>query len=201
MASAETEETRSGLKRLLSNRSSTSDIEPDAKRKPFICALKDLEADESKIPGEDASISECTKFLFNQFKILSHNFKELAECTEFATGQANDAIEMNTQTTKILTQLSDSVAKLSNENANLKQENIELKEHLLKLECQQRRENLVFEGIPEVKGETDENCYWKIVRHNGKYSRHQGSICGPNLTMSPCGEVPKRPDTSSCCSF
>ncbi len=41
------------------------------------------------------------------------------------------------------------------EMLHLTQEKDDLKEYVLKLECQSRRDNLVFDGIPEMKGETD----------------------------------------------
>ena len=39
----------------------------------------------------------------------------------------------------------------------------DLKEYVLRLEGQARRDNLVIDGIPEEGGETDRDCYNKVV--------------------------------------
>ena len=55
---------------------------------------------------------------------------------------------------------------LSKANKSLTEGNTPFKENLLQLEYHQRRNKLVFDGIPEVKGETDFSCYeeiWNIL--------------------------------------
>ena len=54
-------------------------------------------------------------------------------------------------------------AKLRNDNAMLKGRNDDLREKLLKLEYHQRRNNLRFDGIDEPFGETDLDCYYKVI--------------------------------------
>ena len=73
------------------------------------------------------------------------------------------AISHTEQNNKIITKISNSIEQVLSNNLILKKENVELKEHIIKLETQQRRQNLVFEGIGERKGETDYDCYEKIV--------------------------------------
>lgn len=55
------------------------------------------------------------------------------------------------------------VDEVKQENKRLNKKVTLMKETLLKAECYQRRDNLVFEGIPEEKGETDFKCYMKII--------------------------------------
>ncbi len=50
------------------------------------------------------------------------------------------------------------------------QENKTIKENMLKLESYSRRDNLVLDGIPESPGETEFNCYSKIVQTLKKMS-------------------------------
>ena len=52
----------------------------------------------------------------------------------------------------------------------LKEENIALKEKLLDLEYRQRRNNLLFDGLPESVKETDANCYEKVKAALGNIS-------------------------------
>ena len=162
-----TEDNRTtAVKRTTTERDSTSS-EPDSKKErtsnEFVCNFKDLETDAANIPGPEASVSECTMFLFSQFKILSHNFQELARSNDFCSGQAQEAIKCNNELTELVGEISASVTKVVNENVRLCTENEDLKEQLLKLECHQRRDNLIFEGFHEVRGETDLDIYVKLV--------------------------------------
>ena len=54
------------------------------------------------------------------------------------------------------------MSSLTETNRSLTQENTQLKEDLLPLEYHQRINNLVFDGSPEEKGETDQSCNEKI---------------------------------------
>ena len=149
------------LKRSLSDRSSVSSVSEPCKKKSV--TIKPLETDPEKVPKDSDSPSAWCKFLYEQFKVLNANFTELANTTNFACDQAQEALEQNAKTNKLMSDVSKSIEKVVTENAYLREENKELKESLLKLECQQRRENLVFEGLDEERGETDYDCYNKIV--------------------------------------
>ena len=165
----ESVENTGGIKRTYTERGSASS-EPDQDTKKektsgeFVCNFKELERDENKIPTSAASIGECTKFLFDQFKILSHNFQELAKANEFSSSQAQDAMRNNAALAELVGEVSASVTRVLNENSRLNKENEQLQEKLLKLECHQRRDNLIFEGFQEIRGETDLDIYTKIVR-------------------------------------
>ena len=81
-------------------------------------------------------------FLFNQFKILSHNFQELARSNDFCSGQAQEAIKCKTELTELVGEISASVTKVCNENARLCAENTELQEKLLKLQNATKEETI-----------------------------------------------------------
>ena len=164
ISAADTHVDSGGLKRGLSERSSTSSVsEPDHKKPNIGSKIVIQELKEEDMPAEEASPGDWSKFLFKQMKILNSNFQQLVERSEFVSKQAKEAIEHNKQTTKLIADITQSVTVMSNENANLKKENEELKGNLLKLECRQRRDNLVFEGFDEVRGERDVDCYWKLA--------------------------------------
>ncbi len=46
---------------------------------------------------------------------------------------------------------------------DLKDSKRDMKEHILKVEGQSRRDNLVFEGVKEHRGETNFDCYCKVT--------------------------------------
>ena len=137
--------------------SDSSSNSPDAKR-PFKVDVKPLETDDSKIPQDPTS-----QFLFSQLKILNANFVELAKSTNFACEQSEDTMKHYNATNKLVESVNESVLKVIQDNNVLKKENSDLKERLIKLESHQRRENLIFEGISESRGETDFECYQKIA--------------------------------------
>ena len=148
------------LKRGLSTGSEGSPS-PPAKKKVNILPL---ELDKEKIPGDSDNPSQWCKFLFEQLQIMNKNFENLAETTDFACGQAADALEQNRLTNELMAGVTKSISNLVNDNTKLKDENTQLKEHLLRIECQQRRENLIFEGFQERRGETDFDCYNRIAQ-------------------------------------
>lgn len=149
------------LKRKMSDRSSTSSL-PEPK-KQYTCQFKELETDAANMPTSEASAGDWAKFILSQFSVLNHNFKELAKSNNFACDSAKEAMAHSAEAIKLIGDLSCSVQQIANENLNLKQENADLREKFLKLECHQRRDNLVFEGFAEVRGESDADIYWKLV--------------------------------------
>ncbi len=128
---------------------------PETKRqRPEDLEFQNL--DLTTIPGKDASAGEWGMFLFNQFKVMNQNIEFLRQSSSFSADQANDALDQ-------IKTVSSTVALVVTENTKLKQENIDLNEKLLRLECYQRRNNLVFEGIRESRYETDYDVYRKLV--------------------------------------
>ena len=148
------------MKRGLSTGSEESPS-PPAKKKVSILPL---ELDQKKIPGDSDNPSQWCKFLFEQLQIMNKNFENLAETADFACGQAADALKQNKLTNELMAGVSRSISNLVSDNVKLNDENKQLKEHILRLECQQRRENLIFEGFQERRGETDFDCYNRIAQ-------------------------------------
>ena len=64
---------------------------------------------------------------------------------------------------KEITGVTKRVTKIELENTKLLDENVALKERLLEIEFNQKKNNLVFEGIKEEEGENDRQCYNKIM--------------------------------------
>ncbi len=125
---------------------------PEAKRQKPIFQNVDL----SEVPSESASAGEWGMFLFRQIKLMNENIESLKQTSSFAADQAKDALDQ-------IKSVNSTVALVVAENTKLKQDNIELNEKLLRLECYQRRNNLVFEGIRETRYETDYDVYQKLV--------------------------------------
>ena len=74
----------------------------------------------------------------------------------------NSAKESTENNSKSIKQMERKLAKVEKRNTTLESENLELKEKLLDLEYRQRRNNLVFEGIPDSEKETDIQCMNKL---------------------------------------
>ncbi len=100
----------------------------------------------------------------------------MSESTSFSSDQAQKAMNEVAKVSKGVALLKVKLNKFALKQAQLEQENIELKEHILSVECHQRRNNVVFEGFPESRGETDFDVYNKILRelsrvpHIGDYA-------------------------------
>lgn len=74
------------------------------------------------------------------------------------------ALKSNLENTTLVKNLTKKVCELEIENAAMKNENVDLRERLLLLEFHQRRNNLVFDGIPEPPGpESGRDCYMKVI--------------------------------------
>jgi ribA/ribD-fused uncharacterized protein len=147
-------------KRTTSQRSSTSDAEGDAAqptpKKQFVKANITL-------PNDDAPSREWYKFMSGQIIKANQSIEELKETVEFATKQAEKAIAMSTTLSAKLSTIELNLDNCRCENLKLRKELIETNEKLIRQECYQRRDNLIFDGIAESKNETDFDCYTKIV--------------------------------------
>lgn len=89
---------------------------------------------------------------------------------EALADKTNKAVEGLVKTNAALSSRVDSltskVTKLEEENVRIKSENCDLHEKLLLLEYHQRRNNLVFDGIPEVNGmESGRDCFDKLISY------------------------------------
>ena len=72
-------------------------------------------------------------------------------------------VEQNvTKNTKSIKQMERKMAKVEKRNQSLQNENELLKEKLLELEYQQKRNNLIFEGIVDSANESDIDCIRKL---------------------------------------
>ncbi len=151
--------------------STDSEVSTPGHKKPV---LKDISMDEC--PADDAPPGVWCKFLFKQFCTMNDNFRALSDSTSFASDQAQQAMEAVVKVQRGLSEMNINYNKLALKTAKLEQDNIDLHEHILNLECHQRRNNLVFEGITENRGETDWDVYNKIVHelskvpHIGEYA-------------------------------
>lgn len=119
--------------------------------------------DMSKKPGKSASIADWGNFLIDSLKTVNDNMESLASATSNACDQAAEAIQGINNVKLTVDTVNATLQCLANENERLHIENKALQERMVKLECYQRRNNLVFQGIAEEKGETAEKCEKKIL--------------------------------------
>ena len=75
------------------------------------------------------------------------------------TDLVEEAADSNTKSIKSVKK---KLAKVEKRNAALESENIRLKEKLLELDYQQRKNNLIFDGIFDGSNESDLNCISKL---------------------------------------
>ena len=68
-------------------------------------------------------------------------------------------LDRDKKTDELLEKMNNTIVQLTNENVVIKDENRSLKERLIKLEYHQICNNLVFDGFPEQRNETDTDCY------------------------------------------
>ena len=113
-----------------------------------------------EMPTEDASAGEWGKYLSQQIvnlnKSLTDKYDELKSKLEANAAKENEQ-------GKLLNLVTQSINKLIRENKLVKDENELLKERLIKLEYHTRRNNLLFDGFEEVRGESDIDCYNSVL--------------------------------------
>lgn len=114
-------------------------------------------------PGKGASMSDWGKFFSEQVKSINENLESLAESSNFSCAQSTDSLGKLNTLSKTVQSISDKMSLLSRENSQLRNENQLLQERLIKLECHSRRQNVVFEGIPEQNDETTKACKDKVM--------------------------------------
>ena len=110
---------------------------------------QDLQNEIADLKSEVASL---TKLVVDLQTSLEASQAELAE-TNQSLKLANDSI----------TALQLKNIDIDKKSSQLEHLNRELKDHLLKQESQSRRDNLLFDGIPETAGETWDDCKAKVL--------------------------------------
>ena len=111
-------------------------------------------------PKDDASIGEWGNYLF---KLITNNNAQMNLKMDSMNDRLVEDNALKIKAVEAVTTMKKSVESLITQYDLLKMENRELKEKLLKLEYHQRRNNLEFDGFPEVRAETDKDCYQKIM--------------------------------------
>lgn len=120
------------------------------------------EIDIAKAPKPNAPANEWSKYLAIQISTLNRNMIEIAKTAEFAHSSTLQVVETVTELNNNVATISTSLTNLVAENNYLKAHVENLEERLLRIECQQRRENLVFVGITDSENESSENCLQKV---------------------------------------
>ena len=111
---------------------------------------------EDDVPKWGKTLLKYTKRLNRNMKALTLQYNNMStKLTKIET----DYVEVNSTTRK----LNKKIQQLEVENHDLRDKHHDLKEKMLDLEYRQRRNNLVFDGIPEVANETDYDCFQKIL--------------------------------------
>lgn len=96
---------------------------------------------------------------------LKSDLNKVSETASNTQRALDGIIKGNLDLSTQLTSLVDRVVKLERDTTSLKSENVDLRERLLLNEFHQRRNNLIFDGIPEVDGsESGYDCYMKVIQ-------------------------------------
>ena len=90
--------------------------------------------------------------------VIQTDMSDLKVSLTHTSDVAQEALEKANLHDQKFDDIDNSFCQLKNDFDKLKQENIKLQEHLLKNECQERRNNLIIEGIPQKINETDKDC-------------------------------------------
>ena len=112
-------------------------------------------------PGQDASIGQWGLYLST---LMKQSDTKINNLSDKLTSEINNQVKLS-EAVGILTK---SMEKLVMENSTLKYENTELKERMIKLEYHTMRNNILFDGIPEIRGERSSDCYTKVIEHLSK---------------------------------
>ena len=131
------------------------------------------------VPSIDAPPQEWFRFLVDRMDQFDTKISNLTGSNEKVLKEIGDS-------NKIVKDLTATVSNLVIKNTQLREENVELNEKLLRLECYQRRENLVFEGIAESPNETDFAVFRKLI---GIFSTVPELRGRPPIRISRCHRV------------
>ena len=113
---------------------------------------KEVNKEEVKLPGENASMRDWGTFLYGEITKMNQSIQGKLDTSTREMKESNQMINKCTAT----------IAKLIQENKLLKEHQQELNEKILRLGYHGRRNNLVFDGFDEVLNETNQDCYNKV---------------------------------------
>ena len=106
---------------------------------------------------------EWGKLMFGILQQVQGDLKSLCKSNKSTKKKLKSVSEKNNATSQLATSLAKKVITLETTSNLLQEQHCELKEKILDLEFRQRRNNLVFDGLPEVRNETDYDCFQKVL--------------------------------------
>lgn len=89
---------------------------------------------------------------------VKNEVKTMTDSMQYASETAETALKKGEKNEKEIVELDSKLDKVKNDYEKIKKENVQLKEHVLRMECQDRRSNLIIEGIKEKTDETNKDC-------------------------------------------
>ena len=96
--------------------------------------------------------------------MLLKEFAKLRKDIKSVKKEQQEQFKNNLDTALLVANMSDCIVQLETENKMLKEDQVIANEKILRLEYQQRINNLLFDAFDEVKGETDMEHYNKVRR-------------------------------------
>ena len=117
----------------------------------------------SESESEEEDVAKWGKTLLRYTKKLNKNIESMSVKQNEMSSKLTKYETDHAHTAKVNTKLGLRIKQLELENIDLREMHIDIKEKLLDLEFHQRRNNLVFDGIPEVINESDYDCFQKII--------------------------------------
>ena len=118
--------------------------------------LSDFE-EELEMPTEETRAQEYCKLLLKEFVKLRKDIKGVKK-------EQWEQFKNKLDTALLVANMSDCIVQLETENKMLKEDQVITNEKILRLEYQQRINNLLLDGFDEIWGETDMDCYNKVRR-------------------------------------
>lgn len=115
-------------------------------------------------------IAENLNQLNTKYDKTEQTLKELKESIEFSNTTSQAALTEAKQRTKEVSDLRTELDKANLKNAQLTQKFDKLHERVIRMESQSRRDNLLFDGIPENKEENVYDIVQSIFKDNMKIS-------------------------------
>ena len=114
-----------------------------------------LTFDTSKMPGPEGSQYEWGQYHASLIETLNHNISIVNNSLNTVSGKANSAYTIASDNQKRINKAETELVHLKKDNVKLLSENAMLKERTIKLESFTKKNNVLFQGIPESE---EENC-------------------------------------------
>ena len=143
------------VKRATPDENEATGESPEAK-KPFVVSKLTM-------PKDDAPAVEWYKTLFMKMEEMERKCDDLRESLEFSQGNLKDCGKDITEMKGEIQDLKDQITVLESDKRNLTVQCKLLMEDNIKTQIHMREQNLVFEGLKETYGETDNLLYKKVV--------------------------------------